>query len=71
MAAGEVLELIATGDFVVTSSEPLLMTQGIDCEPSLSLAISADKLLDDLTFAVLPVVRSDGRHRAHAAASGP
>ena len=30
------------------------MTQGIDCEPSLSLAISADKSLDDLTFAVLP-----------------
>ena len=25
------------------SKEPLLMTQGIDCEPSLSLAISADK----------------------------
>ena len=31
------------------------MTQGIDCEPSLSLAISADKSPgDDLTFAVLP-----------------
>jgi hypothetical protein len=54
LAAGEVAEIIASGDFVVSASEPLLMTQGIDCEPSLSLAISADRLLDDLTFAVLP-----------------
>jgi hypothetical protein len=54
LRAGEVLEVIATGDFVVTASEALLMTQGIDCEPSLSLAISADKPLEDLTFAVLP-----------------
>jgi len=58
---GEVLELILPGDFVVTSKEPLLMTQGIDCEPSLSLAISVDRAertgrpLDDLTFAVLPL----------------
>jgi hypothetical protein len=51
---GEVLELTLPGDFVVTSKEPLLMTQGIDCEPSLSLAISADRALEDLTFAVLP-----------------
>ena len=39
------LELTLPGDFVVTSKQPLLMTQGIDCEPSLSLAISADKSL--------------------------
>jgi hypothetical protein len=51
---GEVMQLTRVGDFYVTSKEPLLMTQGIDCEPSLSLAISADKSLDDLTFAVLP-----------------
>jgi hypothetical protein len=51
---GELLELTRVGDFVVTSTEPLLMTQGIDCEPSLSLAISADRFLDDLRFAVLP-----------------
>jgi hypothetical protein len=51
-----VLELTHAGDFVVTSTEPLLMTQGIDCEPSLSLAIAADtdRFVDDLTFAVLP-----------------
>jgi hypothetical protein len=51
---GEVLELTLPGDFVVTSKLPLLMTQGIDCEPSLSLAIPADRSLGDLTFAVLP-----------------
>jgi hypothetical protein len=38
----------------VTATDLLLMTQGIDCEPSLSLAISANKMFDDLTFAVLP-----------------
>lgn len=54
LGAGEVHEMVAVGDFVVTSTEPLLMTQGIDCEPSLSLAISADKLYEDVTFAVLP-----------------
>jgi hypothetical protein len=54
MVAGQVLEVYATSDFVVTSSEVLLMTQGIDCEPSLSLAVSADKLLADVSFAVLP-----------------
>ena len=55
MMAGQVLELIATSDFVVTASQAVLLTQGIDCEPSLSLAISADSLLHDVTFAVLPV----------------
>ncbi len=54
MSAGQVLEVYATGDFVVTASQALLMTQGIDCEPSLSLAISADQLLQDVSFAVLP-----------------
>ena len=56
MKAGEVIELIADVDFVVKANWPLLMTQGIDCEPSLSLAISADKLLEDadVTFSVLP-----------------
>ena len=41
---GEVLELIRSrATSSSPSKEPLLMTQGIDCEPSLSLAISADK----------------------------
>jgi hypothetical protein len=51
---GHVLELPLKGDFVANASGPLLVTQGIDCEPTLSLAISADKLLQDLRFAVLP-----------------
>jgi hypothetical protein len=51
---GEVFELTTVGDFVVSASGPLLMTQGIDCEPTLALAISGDKPLQDLTFAVLP-----------------
>lgn len=55
MSAGEVLEFVATGDFVVSASKGVLLTQGIDCEPTLSLAISADKLLQDVTFAVLPM----------------
>jgi hypothetical protein len=56
MKAGEVIELMADVDFVVEASWPVLMTQGIDCEPSLSLAISADKLMEDedVTFSVLP-----------------
>jgi len=52
--AGEVRQMEAVGDFVVNATGPLLMTQGLDCEPSLSLAISADRLYTDVTFAVLP-----------------
>ena len=55
MSAGELLEFVATGDFVLTASEAVLLTQGLDCEASLSLAISAEKMLTDATFAVLPV----------------
>jgi len=54
LGSGVVKELTMAGDFVVSSTEPLLLTQGIDCEPSLSLAVSAEKFIDDLTFAVLP-----------------
>jgi hypothetical protein len=55
LAAGEVVELIVSGgDFSVKSSEPLLLAQGIDCEPTLALAVSADQWLSDLSFAVLP-----------------
>jgi hypothetical protein len=55
LSPGEVLEFVATGDFVVKASKAVLLTEGIDCEPTLSLAISADKMLQDVTFAVLPV----------------
>ena len=54
--AGETAQFVATGDFVASSTgkAAFLMTQGMDCEPSLSLAVSADLFFDDLTFAVLP-----------------
>ena len=42
------------GDFSVKASGPLLLAQGIDCEPTLALAVSADVWLSDLSFAVLP-----------------
>jgi hypothetical protein len=55
LQTGEVWEMVTSGgSFTVTASRPVLVTQGIDCEPSLALAVSLDHLLDDLTFAVLP-----------------
>jgi hypothetical protein len=56
LGAGEARSLLAVGSFTVTASNPILVTQGLDCEPSLSLAIAADSgaLLEDLRFAVLP-----------------
>jgi hypothetical protein len=61
-------EIVTGGSFKVTATNPVLVTQGIDCEPSLSLAVSLDRLLSDLTFAVLPnfdqlaaVVRPQGK----------
>jgi hypothetical protein len=55
LAEGEVRELVVSGgSFKVTATNAVLVTQGIDCEPSLALAVSLDHLLDDLTFAVLP-----------------
>ena len=68
--AGAVLTLVETGSFTVTSKpSPILVTQGIDCEPSLSLAVpvGATTLLTNLPFAVPPsfdlqleIVRSAG-----------
>jgi hypothetical protein len=55
LAAGQVMEwVVSGGSFKVTATRAVLVTQGIDCEPSLSLAVSLDRLLDDLWFAVLP-----------------
>jgi hypothetical protein len=55
LAAGEVMELVVSGgSFAVLASKGVLVTQGIDCEPSLALAVALDHQLDDLTFAVLP-----------------
>jgi hypothetical protein len=54
--AGEAASLIGAGSFTVIASSPVLVTQGLDCEPSLSLAIAADPgaLIKDLSFALLP-----------------
>jgi hypothetical protein len=46
--------VVAGGDFTVKASGPLLLAQGMDCEPTLALAVSADVWLSDLRFAVLP-----------------
>jgi hypothetical protein len=67
---GGVLTLVETGSFTVTTKTyPILVTQGIDCEPSLSLAVAVDAttLLTNLPFAVPPsfdllldIVRTEG-----------
>jgi hypothetical protein len=46
--------VVAGGSFIVNANKPVLLTQGIDCEPTLSLAISVDRFLSDLRFATLP-----------------
>jgi IgGFc binding protein len=53
---GQAASLIGLGSFTVIADHPILVTQGMDCEPSLSLAIAADggALIKNLRFAVLP-----------------
>jgi hypothetical protein len=56
--AGAVQPIVAVGSFTVTSKNyPILVTQGIDCEPSLSLAVAVDattSFLKTLPLAVPP-----------------
>src|SRR5579871_1222537 len=56
--AGESRTIVRTGSFVVDANmnHPVLVTQGIDCEPSLSVAIAvgSTSLYQDLPFAVPP-----------------
>jgi hypothetical protein len=56
LGAGEAASLVGLGSFSVTATNPILVTQGMDCAPSLSLAIAADAgaLIKNLSFAVLP-----------------
>jgi hypothetical protein len=55
MDAGEVWPMVVSGgSFIIKANKPVLATQGIDCEPTLSLAISADRFLKDVVFATLP-----------------
>jgi hypothetical protein len=53
---GESKTIITAGSFEVDAKYPVLVTQGIDCEPSLSLAIAVGgaQLYKDLSFAVPP-----------------
>ena len=57
LRAGQSVTRVSSAPFTVTATQPVLVTQGIDCEPSLSLAISADPnaLLTNASFAALPV----------------
>jgi len=54
--AGAFKTLVESGSFTLTANYPILVTQGIDCEPSLSLAVAvgATTLLTNLPFAVPP-----------------
>jgi hypothetical protein len=56
LAAGEARTFVEVGNFAVEATLPVLVTQGIDCEPSLSLAIAVGggQLYTDLPFAVPP-----------------
>jgi len=55
LGSGGVAEmLVSGGSFTVTANQPVLLTQGIDCEPSLSLGVGVDHLLAELRFSILP-----------------
>jgi hypothetical protein len=53
---GGVRDLVVPNDvsFTVHADQPILVTQGMDCEPSLSLAVPVERLLTDQSFPVLP-----------------
>ncbi len=57
LRAGQSVTRVSSAPFTVTATRPVLVTQGMHCEPSLSLAISADPnaLLTNVSFAALPV----------------
>ncbi|HEY2899046.1 MAG TPA: IgGFc-binding protein [Polyangia bacterium] len=68
LAQGEVREILVTsaGSFVIHGSKPILATQGMDCEGTLSAAVPVDTLWHDYRFALpanfdheLMVVRHD------------
>lgn len=53
--AGQAESFVEVGSFAIDANLPVLVTQGIDCEPSLSLAIAVGggaQLYKDLPFAV-------------------
>jgi len=54
LAAGESFHVVLPESFAVTASRPFLVMQGMDCEPSLSSAVSTTPWLTDTYFAQLP-----------------
>jgi hypothetical protein len=48
------LPVTGTGDFIVHSSVPIMVTQGMDCEPSLSSAVPVDAPLGPQLLALAP-----------------
>jgi hypothetical protein len=55
LAAGVPWTIIRSGSFAVSADYPILLTQGMDCEPSLSLAVAVESnLFTSLPFAVPP-----------------
>jgi hypothetical protein len=51
--AGEIYEAIVPNvSFTVEADQPVMVMQGMDCEPSLSPAVPVDQMLTNLTFAV-------------------
>ena len=62
--------VVAGGDFTVKATGPLLLAQGIDCEPTLALAVSADAWLSDLSVCSVAELRPTGRGRAATGSPG-
>ncbi len=55
LAAGVPWTIVKSGSFAVKADYPILVTQGMDCEPSLSLAVAVESnLFKSLPFAVPP-----------------
>jgi hypothetical protein len=66
--AGESFQVPVQGSFTVTATHPVMVMQGMDCEPSLSSAVTAGPWLTNYRFAVMPnfdtllaIVRRKGR----------
>jgi IgGFc binding protein len=52
--AGESFHVFVVGSFTVSAKRPILVMQGMDCEPTLSSAVSTSPWLTNYRFAVLP-----------------
>jgi hypothetical protein len=54
LAQGQSRDLVVSGpgDFSIRADQPIAVMQGMDCEPTMSSAVAADSLMDDLLFAL-------------------